>query len=263
MGSTSVGRARPNGGGERLLATLKQCFKERGLTYKHVARSLGVSEASIKRYFTGGTVTLAQLERMCATVRIGIEDLIARAASGDGAVEKLSLAQEEGLARSALTSFVFYLVRHGWTAAEIRDELEMSEAEITTHLIRLEKLSLIDLLPANRVKVLTARFPNWLSGGPIRRQFDRTLKSEFASLDYHAPGVFWELETVKLSAASRGKLQELMEGFTRAVRGLADDDRKSRLKETDWRSVLVVTKPADPKQMRRKKNTRRSQFTGE
>ena len=260
----SAGRARRRGGGgERLLATLKQCFKEHGLTYKDVARSLGVSEASVKRYFTGGTVTLAQLERMCAVVRIGIEDLMALTASGDGAVETLSPAQEEGLARSALTSFVFYLVRHGWTAAEIRDELEMSEAEITTHLIRLEKLRLIELLPANRVKVLTARFPNWLPGGPIRRQFDRTLKSEFSALDYHAPGVFWELETVKLSAVSRTKLQELMEGFTRAVRGLAEDDRKPPAKETAWRSVLVVTKPADPKQMRRKKNSRRSAFTRE
>ena len=251
-----------SGGGERLLAALKRCFKEQGLTYKDIAEALGVSEASIKRYFTGGTVTLAQLEHMCAAVRIGIEDLIALAASGNGAMEKLSPAQEEGLARSALTSFVFYLVRHGWSAAEIRDELEMSEAEITTHLIRLEKLGLIDLLPANRVKVLTARVPNWLPGGPIRRQFDRTLKSEFASLDYHAPGVFWELETVKLSGASQVKLQELMEGFTRAVRALAEDDRKPPAKETAWRSILVVTKPADPKQMRRKKN-RRSQFTRE
>ena len=249
--------ARPPGhesGGDvaRLLATLKRCFKENGLTYKDVARSLSVSEASVKRYFAGGTVTLAQLERMCAIVRIGIGDLVELAgAGGDQRAKDLSQQQEEGLARSALTSFVFYLIRQGWTAAEIRDELEMDEAEITTHLIRLEKLRLIDLLPANRVKFLTAKFPNWLPGGPIRRQFDRTLKSEFATLDYHAPGIFWELETLKLSSSSQTRLQQLMDGFMHAARGLADEDRKLPRAESTWRSVLVVSKQAYPKLLHR------------
>jgi len=237
----------------RLLATLKRCFREHGLTYKDVARSLSISEASVKRYFAGGTVTLAQLERMCAIVRLGIGDLVelAAAAGGDQRAQELSQQQEEGLARSALTSFVFYLIRHGWTATEIRDELEMDEAEITTQLIRLEKLRLIDLLPANRVKFLTAKFPNWLPGGPIRRQFDRTLKSEFAALDYHAPEVSWENETVKLSRSSEAQLHELMGDFMRAVRGVAEKDRKLPRDASAWRSVLVVAKPADPKQLRR------------
>jgi hypothetical protein len=208
----------------------------------------------VKRYFTGGTITLTQLERICEAVRISIEDLAALAAKGLNAVDQLTAAQEEGLAGRALTSFVFYLIRNGWTAAEIREELNMGEAEITAQLIRLEKLRLIDLLPANRVKLLTTRFPHWLPGGPIRRQFDRTLKSEFATLDYHAPGVFWELETVKLSAASQTKLPELMEDFTRAVRGLAEDGHKSPTTDAAWRSILVVSKPADPRQLRKPRN---------
>ena len=254
-GKLELWRRREGTGGERLLATLKRCLREQGLTYKDLARSLAVSEASVKRYFTGGTVTLAQLERMCEVVRISIEDLAALAAKSQNAAEQLTTAQEEGLARRALTAFVFYLLRHGWAAAEIRDELDMSEAEITAQLIRLEKLRLIDLLPANRVKLLTTRFPHWLPGGPIRRQFDRTLKSEFATLDYHAPEVSWELETVKLSAASQVKLPELMEDFTRAIRGMAEDDHKSPTKDAAWRSVLVVSKPADPQQLRKPRNS--------
>jgi DNA-binding Xre family transcriptional regulator len=255
----TIARQSGRDGGEevaRLLATLKRCFKENGLTYKDVARSLSISEASVKRYFAGGTVTLTQLQRMCAIVRIAIGDLVELAASdSDQRAKDLSHQQEEGLARSALTSFVFYLIRHGWMAAEIRDELEMDEAEITTQLIRLEKLRLIDLLPANRVRFLTAKFPNWLPGGPIRRQFDRTLKSEFATLDYHAPGIFWELETVKLSRSSQARLQELTDGFMRAVRGLAEEDRKLPRTESAWRSVLVVSKPAYPKLLRKSART--------
>jgi transcriptional regulator with XRE-family HTH domain len=236
----------------RLLATLKRCFKESGLTYKDVARSLSISEASVKRYFAGGTVALTQLERMCEIVRISVSDLVELAGTGSNQrTKELSLQQEEGLARSALTTFVFYLIRLGWRAAEIRDELEMNEAEITTCLIRLEKLHLIDLLPANRVKLLTAKFPTWLDGGPIRRQFDRTLKSEFTTLNYHAEGVSWELETLRLSQSSQARLQELVDDFMRAVRGMAEADRKLPKAQSEWRSMLVVSKPAYPKLLRR------------
>ena len=252
---TPARRSRRGGEDETalLLATLKRCFKEHGLTYKDVALALSISEASVKRYFAGGTITLAQLQRLCAIIRIGIADLVELSAAGnDQSYKPLSQQQEEGLARSALTSFVFYLIRHGWTAAEIRDELDMDEAEITAQLIRLEKLGLIDLLPANRVRFLTAKFPHWLPGGPIRRQFDRTLKSEFATLDYHAPGVGWELETVKLSRSSQAQLQEMMEDFAHSVRGLAEKDRKLPRDESTWRSILIISKPADPKQLRKK-----------
>jgi len=243
---------------ERLLATLKRCLKESGLTYKDVARTLSVSEATVKRHFAGGTVTLAQLEHMCAVVQIRICDLVELTnAGGNQRARNLSLQQEEGLARSALTSFIFYLIRHGWSAGQIREELELDEADITTHLIRLEKLRVIDLLPANRIKLLTAKFPHWLPGGPVRRQFDRTLKIEFSTLDYHAAGVFWDLETVKLSRASQGQLRTLTDEFMRAIRSLADKDRQLPSNEAEWRSVMTISKPAFPELLNRSRGRQR------
>ena len=50
---------------KKMLETLKRCLRARGVTYRSLGRSLGLSESSVKRLFADESFTLARLERVC------------------------------------------------------------------------------------------------------------------------------------------------------------------------------------------------------
>jgi predicted transcriptional regulator len=58
-----------------LLETLKQLYRAHGIRYKDAATLLGVSEVTVKRYFSGHGLTLQMLERLCDNIGIDLFDL--------------------------------------------------------------------------------------------------------------------------------------------------------------------------------------------
>ena len=136
------------------------------------------------------------------------------------------------------------LFRSKWTPEEIRDEFRLTEAQLVNHLVRLDRLGVIKLLPNNRVRVLIGRHPDWKSGGPIRQTFNRWLGQQFAHMDY--PRGMFEVETVKIAPSSLPLLQSLMKDFSEAVIRIGERDHQLRGARQDWYSVLVAARPVDP-----------------
>ena len=58
-----------------LLDALKQLYRAKAVRYRDVAGGLGVSEVTVKRYFSGAGLTLQTLERLCEKVEIDLFDL--------------------------------------------------------------------------------------------------------------------------------------------------------------------------------------------
>lgn len=235
---------------DRLLRALKKVFRDRGIRQRQIAEALGVSQASVRRYLSGKGIGLQLLEQLCQIAKIRIVDLAEMALNGDqGLAHRLTERQELDLAQNVLTAFIFYLLRYGWTPEEICEECELSKPELIRHLLQLDRLRLIRLLPNNKVRILTVKYPDWQQGGPVRRTFDRSARKVFQTMDYNGPGSIWELETLKLSPASMVQLDLLMKDFVASVRALSLDDRRQRRAQTEWHCVITASHPVKIRQM--------------
>lgn len=231
-----------------LLAELKKVLKDRNIRYRDIAAQLALSETTVKRQLNGRGLSLVTLEAICRIADIGLIELAELAAQrGHARARALTHAQEAGLADNLFTAFLFLLLRHDWTPAEVQREFDLGEPELILHLRRLEKLRLLDLYPGNRVRLLTVRNPEWLPGGPLRRQIDHSMRMHFEKMDFHAPSSVWELETMKLSAGSIAKLGQMIAALSTRIRELAIEDRALPAEQTSWYSLLCAARPIDPR----------------
>jgi transcriptional regulator with XRE-family HTH domain len=229
----------------RILAALKNTLRGKQLTYKDIASRLGVHEATVKRNLNGRGLSLEFLERVCNVAELRVCELLAMIAdNNDGRQHHISIRQESGLAANLLSTFFLLLLQRKWTPEEIREEFHLTEAQLVNHLVRLDRLGVIKLLPNNRVRVLIGRHPEWKSGGPVRQSFNRWLGQQFSNMDY--PRGMFEVETVKIAPSSLVLVQSLMKDFSEAIIRVGERDHQLRGEQLNWYSVLVATRPVDP-----------------
>jgi transcriptional regulator with XRE-family HTH domain len=229
----------------RILAAVKSALRARSLTYKTVAARLGVHEATVKRNLNGRGLSLEFLERVCNLADLRMAELLEMSRDGeDVGQHQISLRQESGLASNLLSTFFFLLLQRKWTPEEIRAEFRLTEAQLVNHLVRLDRLGVIKLLPNNRVRVLIRRHAGWKTGGPIRQTFNRWLGQQFATMDF--PRGMFEVETVKIAPSSLALVQSLMKDFSEAIIRIGERDHQLPGEQLAWYSVLVATRPVDP-----------------
>ena len=84
----------------RIIFALKRGLRSRGITYAMLAKRIGLSEPSVKRILSRGSLSLPRLERICESTGISLEELV-RPVSGAPAETSstLSMAQETALGR--------------------------------------------------------------------------------------------------------------------------------------------------------------------
>ncbi|MEE9412955.1 MAG: hypothetical protein V3V22_07880, partial [Methylococcales bacterium] len=74
---------------------------------------------------------------------------------------------EEELVDNPRFLLVAFLVIHRCTFDDIVSNYLLTEIEIVNHLIRLDQLKIIELLPNNRIKLLISSHFSWRKNGPI------------------------------------------------------------------------------------------------
>jgi transcriptional regulator with XRE-family HTH domain len=82
-----------------LVDALKASLKRRGRTYAEVAVALGVSEATVKRDLSKGTLGIDRFAQICEAIGVTLEELTEQIESRSALTEALTL---EPLARVAL-----------------------------------------------------------------------------------------------------------------------------------------------------------------
>jgi len=223
-----------------LIAALKKCLKSRGITYQQLAEALEISEASVKRVFSEHSFSLQRLEQICRLLDMNFYDLakLTRMFAGNRS-SVLSFEQEQDLADQPELLAFFYLLINGWTPARIAQEYGLSEAQSLRFLARLDRLKLIDLLPANQVRLRTSRTINWRPDGPVRRLYERQVKQEFLQADFTGEDELLQFESGELSAASIGVLRQKMRELCRQFNELVELDMT--LPASEKRSVGLLT----------------------
>ena len=202
---------------KRLVQALKATLKGRDVTYTEVADHLGLSLSSVKRLFSTGRFSLHRLEQVCDLVEIDLLELARLAEEDRLRVASLTEDQEEQLVSDPALMLTAVCVLNRWTYEKILERYRFSTLQLTNLLVRLDRIGLIELLPAKRIRLRVARNFAWLPGGPIHRYFVDRLQGEFLSgafdpeSDIHR--FAWGMLSDQSVAALRSKIAEVMDAF--------------------------------------------------
>ncbi len=171
-----------------LVAELKRHLKAQGVTYAALSKQLGLSESSVKRQFARQSFSIRRLEQILNLVGLEIGDLVTMMSERREFLTELTPEQESALLADPKLLLMMYLLLNGWTLAAITSTFAIDDAEAERLLIRLHRARIIELLPFNRVKLLTARNFTWRKDGPVQRFFVREVQREFLDSSFAGQG---------------------------------------------------------------------------
>lgn len=223
-----------------LIEVLKRELKARDITYADLAKRLGLSEASVKRMFSTRDFMLSRLDEICEFAGIDFGDLARGVAARDTLLLKLSEAQEKELVSDIRLLAVAVACIHHLDYPQILESYELTEAELTGLLARLDRLKLIELKPNNLIRPLVARAFTWLPQGPIQRYFYEQAQSDFFRSRFDAPGEALVFASGRLSKASAARLAERLKRVVQEFRETHLEDLRLPLESRPAMSVLVA-----------------------
>ena len=228
----------------RILSTLKRMMKSRAVTYAQLARDIGLSEPSVKRILSRGTLTVHRLEQICSALDVSIHEVTRLAAElGTDATDQLTLEQETALAADLNLLACFYLLANGRTGSEIATELRADEKKVRRWLVRLHSLRLVELLSGLRARTRTTSAISWRKDGPVRRLYEKRAKEEFLQSLFAGAGEAQHFRTVELSDASWRVFLRKLERLAMEFRDLAEIDRSLPSREKRNVAIFLAARP--------------------
>jgi len=229
---------------KKLIDTLKRTLRARGITYRALGRSLGLSESSVKRVFSHRSFTLARLESICGVLEISVSDLV-QMSSGtrDAQPHTLTLEQERMLASSPQLLACFYLLLNGRTVAEVERRLALAPSVLRGLLARLASAQLLELDSKRKVR-LHARLPiAWRPDGPVRRLYERQVRAEFLQDPFSGAQDALMFHSAELSPASLRILRRKIERLAADFAELAALDVHVPAREKTSTALLLACRP--------------------
>ncbi len=229
---------------DQLVSALKRSLKARGLTYRDVAEHLGLSEASVKRIFSERSLTLKRLEQLCELLQTNVFELARMTQLASIAKpRRLTLEQEQALADDPHLLTHFFLVLAGWTHRQICKKLQLSEPAAVRRLAALDRLKLIELLPRNKVRLLTAHTISWRRGGPVHRRYEREIRQDFLDYRFNGQDETLHFLAAELSDYSIKALEKKFDKLVKDVEEFAEVDMALAPAERRWFGIVVGARP--------------------
>lgn len=207
---------------KRLVNALKETLKSRDITYAEVAGHLGLSLSSVKRQFSTQRFSLHRLEQVCDLAGLDLLELARVAEERRLRVASLTEDQERQLVSDPALLLTTVCVLNRWTFERIVERYGFATVQLTNLLVRLDRIGLIELLPAKRIRLRVARNFAWLPGGPIHRYFVDRVQGEFLSGEFDPDRDLhrfsWGMLSDGSAAQLRGKIAEVMDAFDELTR---------------------------------------------
>ncbi len=226
-----------------LLAALKKRLKASGLTYAAVAQHLGLSEATVKRLFHRGDLSLSRLEAIGALVGASIAELVDDMSADHPLLTELTAEQEVELIADPKLLLMAYLLVNRWTVDAITERFDIDAKEAAGRLRRLRDLEFIEILPFDRIRVLTARNFRWRRDGPVQRYFIEQVERDFFDAPFDARGEVLYLLGGVLSEASRYRLEERMHRLAAEIDELSIQDTALPRDERQACGAILALRP--------------------
>lgn len=228
-----------------LVGELKQALREARLTYRDVAGYLGLSEASVKRMFAREQFSLERVERILELLRMDFADLVARLNARRQYVKQLTPEQEQALIGDETLLVITYLVLNRWSVADIVATYDFSERDIERMLFKLDRLKIIELLPFNRFRLLTARNFTWRKNGPVQQYFATRIQSEFFASSFGGAGEELRFVGGMLSPDSIRQMHRAIGRLAAEFDELAERDSRLPKEERYGCSAVFALRPME------------------
>jgi len=226
-----------------LVSELKRYLKAQGVTYAALGIRLNLSESSVKRLFAQQSFTLQRLEQICHLLGLEIADLVDLMNERREFLTELTPEQEEALLADPKLLLMTYLLINGWPLAAIVATFKIEADEAERLLIRLHRARMIELLPFNRVKLLTARNFTWRKNGPVQKFFEKEVQREFLAAPFTGPGEQLRFVAGLLSRTSLVEMQQSIERLAREFDELVRRDAVLPLSERHSCSAVFAVRP--------------------
>ena len=224
-----------------LVAGVKTVLRARKMTYRELARAVGVSEATVKRDLSRGGFSLRRLDQICSALGIGLYELVQAPEQLDLATQ-LTEAQEVALASNPKILLVTYLVVNDWRFNEIVAAFEMSESQLIDILLRLDRLKIIEYRPPYRMRKLTARNFSWRADGPVHKFFVSRFVPEYFQSAFEGPADAFRFVGGTLSRESGVRFKAALERLAGEFEELARHDARLPLEKRDGCSAILAVR---------------------
>src|SRR5580704_12584798 len=228
----------------RIMTSLKAIMKSRQITYRDLARHIRLSEASVKRIFSRGTLTLTRLDEICQALEVSLSEVV-RLGSQQSAdtPEPLTLEQENALAADPNLLACFYLLANGRTGRDVSAQLGVDERTVRRWMVRLDALRLIELRSKLRARTRAASVIAWRPDGPLRRLYESQIRQEFLQATFARSGEALHFLSAELSDASYKVLLRKLERMAGEFRDLAELDRTVPTRDKLSVAALLAVRP--------------------
>ena len=223
-----------------IVAELKKALRESGYTYADVAKKLELSVASVKRLFSTQDLSLHRVDQICELIGLGLREILDRAAERTAPTNQLTLAQESELVSDPKLFFMTWLVLIRTPFEEVIQGYRFTEREALQYLIRLDRLKVIELQPANRVRLLVSRHFSWRPGGPVQKYIQQKLLREFFASPFAGPQEEFFFHGGRVSDEAMAQLKRALRRASSECAEIIERDRSTTQKRAGAAFVLAV-----------------------
>ena len=230
----------------QLLTTIKRQLKVQGKTYRDVAATLDLSEASVKRLLTSDTLGVDRLVQLANLLGFTLAELVQEAAATESRVRTLGAAQERELVSDTHLLLVAVCALNHWTLQDMLAVYDLSEAECLQKLLHLDRLRLIALMPANRIRLNVARDFDWLPDGPIRLFFRTQGLDDFLGSRFDKPDESLAFTHGMLTESALARMQAELRQLRARFAELHEQSLASPLPKRRGSGLLLAVREWEP-----------------
>jgi transcriptional regulator with XRE-family HTH domain len=223
-----------------IIGAIKQHLKLQGITYQELARRLKVSEPTVKRDLARGDFTLSRLEEICEVLGVTIADLANTEPTRELLITQFTEQQERALTGDPKLLLLTYLIVNQWKLEQILANFHLSENDLVSLLLSLDKLGILRFRPPRGVQMLTARNFSWRKDGPVHEFFLQRVVPEYFRAKFDKAGDEFYFVAGTLSRASSSRLKSALARLTAEFEDLARRDAKLPLDERDGCSAIFA-----------------------
>ena len=230
----------------RLMTTVKRQLKLRGKTYGQVARALKLSEPTVKRMFSTGNLTVERLAQLAELLDMSLVELMRECEASQPALAQLAPAQEQELVSDTRFLLVAICVLNHWSLLDIVRKYRYTEAQCLQHLVALDKMHLIELLPGNRIRLLVARNFEWLAEGPIRLFFRQQALGDFVNSPFNSESETLSFSHGMLTPQASAHLQRKLKLLQREFSELHEESLQTSFEQRHGTGLLMALREWEP-----------------
>lgn len=225
---------------KEILLVLKRVLKAQGKTYADVAAFLNLSEASVKRLFASGHLSLQRLERILVFLGLDFTELIEHLQQARQEVELLSLEQEAQIANDTALLVISLSVINGFSFRELQQHYRFNDHVLIQKLAQLDRLKILELMPGNRIKLRIARNFRWRKDGPIQNFFFERIAQEFFNGRFEADNEKLLVFNGVITSAANREVQVRMEAFVNEISALTQKEKSVPLEERHGNTLVIA-----------------------